>query len=268
MRHPLRAPFAAALALTFAVGGALVSCGSGPTYSLDEALKPASASLGTTFQAIVGYDEQQTQVSGGVDASGEHARLKMDLGGGFLGGAPIEAVIDIPNAVIYMGADFFKVLGATIDTPWVKIDRAALEASGEDTAFFDQLKLDDPRDTTALLRNATDVKDLGMVTLEDEDPMRHYQVTVPSKDVLAKNPALAQTIDAIEGTLPDDIVYDVYVTKSNAVRNISFTLDLDVTTLTSEVWIDELTKPVQIDLPGQDESIDITDVESPSPTTP
>lgn len=268
MSARLRAPFAALLAIPFAVCGLLVSCGAGSTYSLDEALKPSGASLGTSFQVIIGFDDQQTQTSGAIDATGEHARLKLDLGGGFLGGAPIEALIDRPNAIVYMGADFFRVLGATIDTPWVRVDKPTLEAAGEDTAFFDQLQLDDPRDTTALFRAATTVKDLGMETLDDEDPMRHYQVTVPAATVLEKNPALAQTIDGIEGTLPDDIVYDVYVTKQNVIRKIGFTLDIDGTAVSSEVWIDEPGNPVQIDLPADGETTDITDVSSPTATTP
>ena len=244
------------------------SCSSGPTYSLDEALKPRTNELGATFQNIISYGDSETQVSAAVNAAGDRAQMKLDLGGGLFGGAPIEAFIDVPKSIIYMNSDFLKALGATIDAPWVKVDKAALEAAGEDTSFFDQLKLDDPRDTTALFANAKSIKDLGMARLPEEDPMRHYQVTVASKDVLAKNPTLQQTIDNLEGTLPDDIVYDVYVTKKNAIRNVSFTLDLDVTTLQSEVWIDERTDPVVIDLPADGDIVDINDVSSPTDTTP
>lgn len=254
----------AAIALTALLGG----CGSGPSYSLDEALKPSSTNLGVSFQNITTYGEQQLQVSGSVDPSGKRARMRLDLGGGLFGGAPIDAIIDIPNSVIFMNSDFFKVLGAAITTPWVKVDKAALEAAGGDTSFFDQLKIDDPRDTTSLFATATDVKDLGMANLEDEDPLRHYQLTVPSKEVVAKNPALAQTLDSIEGTLPDDIVYDVYVTKKNNIRNITFTLDLGVTTLKSETWVDERTSPIAVALPADGESTDAQDIQSPSDTTP
>ncbi len=268
MAQPLR-PHARRLVIVGAALAALLgACGSGPTYSLDQALKPSKSDLGTSFQNITRFDEQELQVAGSVSPSGERARLRLNLGGGLFGNAPIEAIVDVPNSVIYMGSDFFKVLGATITTPWVKVDKAALEAAGEDTSFFDQLKVDDPRNTTSLFVTATDVKDLGMANLEDEDPLRHYQLTVPSKDIVAKNPALAQTLDSIEGTLPDDIVYDVYVTKKNAIRNITFTLDLDVTTLTSEVWIDELTSPIVIDLPADGEATDAQDIQAPTDTAP
>ena len=267
-RRSKRSALVALVVAPIAASALVASCSSGPTYSLDEALKPRANELGATFQNIISYGDSQTQVSGAVNAAGDRAQMTLDLGGGLFGGAPIQAFIDVPKSVIYMSSDFMKSLGATVDAPWVKVDKATLAAAGQDTSFFDQLKIDDPRNTTSLFANAKSTKDLGMATLPDEDPMRHYQVTVASKDVLAKNPTLKQTIDNLEGTLPDDIVYDVYVTKKNAIRNITFSLDLKVTTLKSELWIDERTDPVVIDFPADGDTVDINDITGPTDTAP
>ena len=60
-----------------------------------------------------------------------------------------------------------------------------------------------------------------------------------------------------DGELPDEVVYDMYVTKDNQLRRISIDLDVGTTVVKLDVVVTPIEGPLVIELPTD---ADVTDV--------
>jgi hypothetical protein len=235
---------------------------SGPEFSLTEAASRGPDPMGVSFTSTSSVMGQEIIASAQGTPDATFLRMKMDLGSTMaqLGiTEPIDAIVDVEQRVLYIGSSFFVALGAPVDKPWIMIDRDAAEAAGEDVSFFDQLQVDDPTDTTALFAKATDVTTVGDEEIDGEK-VRHYRVAIAFADVLATNASLADAIGQLDAEVPDTIEYDVWVTKENRFRKLSYDLDLGVSSIGTTIEFERLTEPVTITLPADDEIIDALDL--------
>jgi len=233
-----------------------------PEFSLTEAAKPQNNELGVSFTSTSSAMGQEITATALGTPDGRLLQMTMDFGPTMAAigiTEPIEAIVNVEDRVLYMGSGFFSALGAPVDTPWIKIDREAAEAAGQDTAFFDQIQIDDPTDTTALFAQAKDITIVGDEEIEGEK-VRHYRVTVSTADVVKSNPSLGDMVDQLDSELPDSIEYDVWVTKDNRFRRLSYDLDLGVTSLGTTIDFQRLTEPVTITEPAADEVTDALDL--------
>ena len=234
-----------------------------PEFSLKEASTSTDGKkFGVSFTSTSSVMGQEITATALGTPDGKLLRMKMDLGPSMaaLGITdPIEAIVNIEDRVMYMGSGFFAALGAPVETPWIKIDREAAEAAGQDTDFFDQIQVDDPTDTTALFANATSITTVGDEEIDGEK-VRHYTVSVAFADVLKANPSLGDMIDQLDADMPDVIEYDVWVTKDNRFRRLSYDTDLGVSSMATTIDFDRLTEPVVITEPAADEVTDALDL--------
>lgn len=250
----------AVVLVALGVGGFFLFRSGGPEFSLTTATSRGRDPLGMSFTSRTTVMGQEVVATAEADASGKMLHMKMDLGQSMemLGiSEPIEVIVNTGDRVLYMGSAFFEALGAPVETPWIKIDREAAEAAGEDTSFFDQLQVDDPTNTTDLFATAKDVTDLGDDEIEGEK-VRHYRVGIAAADVLAANPSLEGMLGDTE--LADTIDYDVWVTKDNRIRRISYGTELDGSEMSTTIDFDRLTEPVVVTEPPADEVTDALDL--------
>lgn len=229
-------------------------------YSLEDAVTRATEAPGVESTMTISALGTDIEVAGTVDNESQLMHMTMELGGGALGvDASIEAVVDQGEGVIYMTSDFFEELGAPVDTPWIRMDRDALESAGQDTGFFDQLDVGNAIDPAALLENAKSVEKGDLEEFEGES-VQHYVVTLDAADALADDSFLQSQIGDLGGEMPDEIVYDMWVTEDNELRRVQFALDLGLAKVKTDVVQHLLDEAPAIELPPDDEVTDFTDL--------
>ncbi|MEY4173167.1 MAG: lipoprotein [Actinomycetota bacterium] len=250
----------AVVLVALGVGGFFLFRSNDPEFSLAAATSSGRDPLGLSFTSRTSVMGTEVVATAEADPSGKFLHMKMDLGQSMavLGvSEPIEVIVNVSDRVLYMGSAFFEALGAPVETPWIKIDRDAAEAAGEDTSFFDQLQVDDPTNTTDLFATAKDVEDLGEEEIDGEK-VRHYRVGIAAADVVAANPSLEGMLGDTQ--LADTIDYDVWVTKDNRIRRISYDTEIDVSVMSTTIDFDRLTEPVVVTEPPADEVTDALDL--------
>jgi hypothetical protein len=175
----------------------------------------------------------------------------------------IEALVDIDDEVVYLDASLFEDMGLPVETEWLRIDREALETAGEDASAFDQFKLGDPTGLAGSLVEVGDVTEIGKEEIDGEELM-HYQVAASTAELLDTDPeALEQIqvqVEQVGGELPDEIVYDVWVTEDNRVRKLVVDLEMGVMQTSVDYVFEDLDEPVDIELPAEDDVTDIMDL--------
>jgi hypothetical protein len=233
-----------------------------PQFSLKEASTSGRDPMGLSFRSTSSVMGQDITASAQSTPDGRLLQMTMDLGATMaaLGiTEPIQAIVNMDDRVLYMGSGFFTALGAPVETPWIRIDRDAAEAAGQDTEFFDQIQIDDPTDTTALFATATDVTTVGDEEI-DAEKVRHYRVNVPFADALESNPSLGDMFDQFDADMPDVIEYDVWVTKDNRIRRLVYDIDLGDTSMSTTIDFERLTEPIAISEPTAEEFTDALDL--------
>ncbi|MFM2079062.1 MAG: hypothetical protein RJA49_2952, partial [Actinomycetota bacterium] len=228
-------------------------------FALDEAAANAAAAHGAKSHITTSAMGQKIEMDGEVNNDTGVVHLSMNLGGTVGVDASIEAIVDSKQAVMYVGSDFLTQLGASVDTKWVKMDKKALEGAGQDTSFFDQIDLGSTVNPSAVFDKAKSVKDLGFDEVDGEK-VKHYEVTVAAADIAKMDKMLQQQLDQIGGDLPDDIVYDMYVTEDNEIRRIAYELDLGVTKVKVDTVQHLLDVPPTIAMPDPKDVTDIADL--------
>jgi hypothetical protein len=245
-----------------AVGGWFLLKGGdeAPTFSLTEAAANAADAEQTAFTMSMSTMGTDIKMDGELDTTAGLMHMTMDVGGELFGiDEPIEVIADLDASVIYMGAGFFEALGASVDTDWIKIDKAAVEASGQDASVFDQLGINNPLAAATIFDTAEKVNDLGLEEIEGEQ-VRHYEVTVKVSELLQLDDTLQQQADQLGTDLPDTVTYDVYITEDDQIRRMRYELDLEVSKVKVEVTYHALTEPLTIERPADDNVTDVLDL--------
>jgi hypothetical protein len=229
-------------------------------FALDVAAQRTADAPGLTTHIETTALSQTITIDGTVDNETKLVEMKMDVGAMLGTDSAIKAVVDPANKVMFMGTEGFgEAIQSFTDKKWVKIDQSALADAGQDSAIFDQLGSAGQIDVQALLGGATKTTDLGLTTFEDEQ-VRHYEVVVAVKDVKGLGDILKGQAAGLDAVLPDEITYDMYVTKDNELRRIVYDVDLGVAKVSVDLTQHLLDAAPKIELPPDDEVIDISDL--------
>jgi len=78
--------------------------------------------------------------------------------------------------------------------------------------------------------------------------------------VLKASKQLQKSVDKLGGTVPDEFVYDIYVTKDNLIRRISSSIDIGPTKLKSEVVFTHPKDPVTVTVPADKDVTNFLDL--------
>jgi hypothetical protein len=260
-RKGLIAAVAIVVIAALGVGGFLLAKGGSDdeSFSLEAAVARAAEAAGTESKITTEAMGQEVSITAEMGNTSKVMHMEMNLGESPLGDLSLEAIIDGPNETIYIGAEFFQqMMPDEIDAEWLKMDRAAMDAAGEDTSFFDQIDGSAQFDASAMVENAKSVTDLGMEEFEGEQ-VKHYEVIIATEDLAAVDGILQGQIESMDADLPDEIVYDMYVTKDNEVRRVTSAMDLGVTKVKVDIVQHLLdTEPV-IEIPSGDAVVDIAE---------
>ena len=160
---------------------------------------------------------------------------------------------------MYMGGAFLKALGAKVDTAWVKIDRATLEKMGQDASAFDQLDVGNQLAPATLFASATSVRHLGRETIDGEQ-LQHDEVAVDTAKLVAVNPFLKRTMEKAGATLPTTITYQVFITKDNEIRRLTYEVTAGTDTVKLTVVSHALTAAPGIEVPPEADVTDLADL--------
>jgi hypothetical protein len=230
------------------------------TFALDVAAERAADAPGQTNHIETTALGQSLAIDGTVDNETHLIEMQMDLGAMLGTDATIKAVVDPENKVMYMATEGFgDAIKEVTDKKWVRIDQQAVNDAGQDGSMFDQLGSAGQVDVNAVLDGAKKVTDRGLTTFEGEK-LRHYEVVVVVKDVKGLTDILEHQSAGIDATLPDEITYDLYVSKDNEIRRIAYDVDLGVAKATVDITQHMLDTAPGIERPPDDEVVDITDL--------
>jgi len=260
-RKGLAAAAAVLVVAGLVVGGIFLMKGDDSVaFALDVATQRAADAPGLESHIETGALGQTIAIDGTVDNESGLLEMTMDLGGMLGTDSALNAVVDPANKTMYMSTDAFgEALSGITDKKWVKIDQKALAEVGQDGAVFDQLGAAGQIDTAALLDGAKKVTDLGLTTFEDEQ-VRHYEVVVAVEDVKGLGDLLQSQTGGLDAVLPDEITYDLYVTKDNELRRIVYDVDMGVAKVSVDVTQHLLDTAPGIAVPPDDEVVDITEL--------
>lgn len=172
----------------------------------------------------------------------------------------MEYILDLKNGMWYLGADAFDF---PTDAAWVSIDIAAMsEPLGVSLEDLQSGSTDPLFDVASLFAGADEMADFGTEMIDDLE-VRHFQVILDTREVLAANPEALETIEAegLEDELQDEIPYDVWVTEDNQLRRMAFGFDLAGLSWFSETDIMEIGVPLNIELPAREDVVDVADLD-------
>jgi len=260
-RKGLVAAVAVVVIAALGVGGFLLAKGGDDdSFSLEAAVVRAGEAAGTESRITTEAMGQEVSITAEMGNTSKVMHMEMNLGDSPLGDLSLEAILDGPNETIYIGAEFFaQMMPDAIDAEWLKMDRAAMDAAGEDTSFFDQIDGSAQLDQSAMVKNAKSITDLGMEEFEGEQ-VKHYEVVLATADLAEIDGILQGQVESMDADLPDEIVYDMYVTKDNEVRRVTSAIDLGVTKVKVDMVQHLLDAEPVIEIPSGDAVIDIAEL--------
>jgi hypothetical protein len=238
--------------LVAAVGVVLATRGSEDGYSLKAAAKVASAATNVAFETTTDGIAGTTTIKGRMDTA---ARL-MTATAKFkqLGDQDVTYYFDLSKLVMYMDASAFGTGADAPPTKWVSLDLSAVPGLKQ---AFTSFAGGNPLETARLFADANEVKVIGVESVSGES-LKHYAVTVLTADQKVKAPDLFKQLDAAGVTLPDQVVYDVWVSKSSQLRRVKYEMKIKDQLLSSDTTYTAIGATDPIVLPSADEVTDIT----------
>lgn len=265
---------AAVLAVVAAGVGALVVLtggGSGDEYALSAAAREAADAPTAHFEVTLSSSSFDTVAfQGAVDTEAQLMTMSMDLGDmglgelGSVGETSLEYIFDLADSVMYVSAgddsDLFPV-----DAEWVSIDlEAVMELAGgslADLQDLQDLSATDPTGAAGLLVDDENAVEIGREEIDGES-MMHYQTTIDLAEVWAASGQDEQGLDelATEMDLPESVVFDVWVTEDNTLRRMVYEMPIMGELMTYQFDLVGLGDPVVVELPAEDEIVDITEM--------
>ncbi|MEN9645920.1 MAG: hypothetical protein RL238_2589 [Actinomycetota bacterium] len=258
-RKGLVAAVAVVVVIALGVGGFLLAKGGSDddSYSLEAAAARAADAAGTDSTINTEAMGQEVSMHVTMANASKLMQMEMDLGGSLLGDdLTLQAILDGPNETMYIGSAFFAgISGEEIDADWIKMDRAAMESAGQDTSFFDQLDGSAQFDPAGTFEKAKSITEIGMEEFEGEQ-VKHYEVVVAIADLEGTDGILQSQIDSLDGDVPDEVVYDMYVTEDNEIRRVTSAIDFGVAKVKVEIVQHLLDTEPAIEIPSGDDVID------------
>lgn len=239
--------------------------------SSSKTLAAKSSKVAFTVGTAKGATSNALRAEGAFDYTTKQGRLTLDLTqlglGATLGGAK-EAEILLTEEVFYMRIP--GLAQAAAGRPWIKVDLAAqAKSAGVPLGGLEQLGGNDPTATLQLLRGAgDDMSKKGSDTIRGVSTDRYKGSLDLAKAVKAAPEAnraeLQSTIDKLGGS--EKLPIDVWVDAQGRVRKLVSQVDTasqNTGTVTIEYY--DFGTPVTIDVPPDDQTVDIAELTPPTP---
>lgn len=247
---------AAVAAAAVVVAVLLVTGGKGAdAYSLQAAAANTRAADKIAFTMTMDVMGTSVDMNARVDRTAKMMAMSTDLAAFGGDGGTIDMVLDLGAARMYMdtsslGAD------AAVSTKWISIDMSSMPGFEQSLGA---LTGSNPLDTASLFDNAKNVQDLGREDLNGEK-VQHYRVGVSIDDLKKAQPGLFEQLGSAAVDLPESIDYDVWVTKDNEFRKMSFSFDLGGSPVTTAMLVSAVGDIEPIVVPSDADVTDMTDV--------
>ena len=225
-------------------------------YSLTAAATDAARHSQVTFTQAVGVVGHEIVAEAELDDTAQLAHVTVDLSSDGM----FEAIIDRKADVAYFKSDFFNDIGYDIETDWVKATADYLkDQTGSGFDPFSGSSVENPLAIGALISHAKSVEDLGFVTFDGEQQKR-FRVTLAADKVAKVAPQIEQQAAANDADLPDELVYDIYVSKDSTIQRTVVAVDLGTTKVTIDSSISAVDKKLKVKVPAKDDTSDAADV--------
>jgi hypothetical protein len=237
----------------------LTGCGGADSSLFATAVRNTQAAGGAeiAFQwnyEVPGRDTPIVMTGTGLeDASGQRGRITAQLPAAVPGGGELEAVMD--GLVMYMRAPFLGYqLGGK---EWMKVDLArAYDSLGIDVSALGQVGQSTRQQLEALADVSDGIEDEGREQVRGVDAT-HYSATVDLHKVSAEG------VDKlIELTGQSEFDVDVWIDDDQRIRRMEWTQNVPAAEVEMTMIMEYVRfgVPVDIDVPGDDEVFDATNL--------
>jgi len=217
-------------------------------YSLQQAATAASTQQAMAFTLTMETMGQEIVIDAEADNTSGLTRMTMQMDGLGFGNAGIKMIVDAPNEVIYISSDLFSAIGLDVASEWIKMDKAFLADSGDDS-MFDAANSGNVLQAGEIVEQASTKEDLGLEEIDGEQ-LRHYRVTLDLAKALELSPQLEDSFAELDADLPTEVPYDMWVTEDNELRRVLIELDLGATVVKIDQVIRMLDGPLVIEIPA------------------
>jgi hypothetical protein len=252
-RHTGRWVGIAVVVLLLAAGGVVLATrGSDAGYSLKSASKVAGAATNVAFETTTDAGTGPITMKGRMDTTAKlmAGTAKMTA----LGDQEITYYFDLSKLVMYMDASSFGTGADAPPTKWVSLDLTIVPGMKE---AFGSFAGGNPLEAARLFTDAHDVKVVGVESVKGES-LQHYAVTVLTADAKAKAPDLFKQLDATGVKMPDQVVYDVWVSKDSQLRRVKYEMQLSSGKVSSDTTYTAIGVIDPIVLPDANDVTDIS----------
>ena len=183
-------------------------------FSLEAAAVQAQDTSTLSFTMEMAMDGSTVSADISMDVERELMAMQMrmpDLDGTF------EFIVDLDDNTMYLStaAEEFDLAQAG-GAEWIEADMNDL-MDVDMSSMLDQMD-DNPLDMTAAFATADGVRDLGFVTVDGHEA-KHYEITVDTDDA-------REVLEDALGTVPDEIVFDVYVNEANQLVRMAYEFEM------------------------------------------
>jgi len=219
-----------------------------------------------------------TDLSGAYDKDNNRSQIKIDMSGlvaaspdaataegvdPMLYNSPIEIVQDGDTQYIKLAA-LSAVMGGGKE--WMKTDGADQAGFAE---IFDTFKVEDISGFLATLQASGSVTEVGTEDLDGVDAIHYHADIDPSQLDTTKNADAGKLLSSFEGA--KEAAVDVWVDSNALVRKLSIAADAGALgtnlgasfpdgTATLTMGLSDLSQPIEIDIPSEDEVFDMNDL--------
>jgi hypothetical protein len=251
-KHTGRWVAIAVVVLLLAAGGVVLATrGSDTGYSLTAAAKVAGAATNVAFETTTDAGTGPITMKGRMDTAAKLMAGTAKVTA--LGDQEITYYFDLSKLVMYMDASSFGTGADAPPTKWVSLDLTIVPGLKD---AFGSFAGGNPLEAARLFTDAHDVKVVGIESVKGES-MKHYAVTVLTADLKVKAPDLFKQLDAKGVKMPDQIVYDVWVSKASQLRRVKNEMQISGQTVSSDTTYTAIGAIDPIVLP---DAKDVTDV--------
>ncbi len=227
------------------------------TYSLSKANAAAAETKAVAFTMTMSLMGEEINADAETDTASGLSHVVMDLG---IVDGSIEIVADAKEKSLYFKSSFLKDSGLPIDTEWVKMDEKFLQdQAGSDGSMFDSTDLGNPLDAGAVFDSAKSVTEIGFDEV-DSVKVKHFVVVVNTLEALKVSPQLQRQFDQLDGDIPEELTYDVYVDEQNQIRRTTIEMSLAGQKVSVDIVVKPQAEPIVIEVPKPADVTDLSDL--------
>jgi len=221
------------------------------SYSFAAAVDGSQTATKFAYEINMDVSFMDIAITGQMDLDAQLMSMEMETP---LADAPMAFIIDGKAQLMYLDAEALGG-GGFAPTRWISVDLSQVPDAQD---MFTGGGTSDPVSMAKTLVGAENVEEIGMEEFRGEQ-LKHYRVTMPIDAALEANPDLADQFDEIGSELPEELVYDVYVTEDNMLRRLVMELPVSDMTMEMEMVMTEIETLDDVTIPPADEVTDMTD---------